>query len=1598
VADRYWVGGTGTWNSTSTTNWAASSGGGTGASVPTAADNVFFDANSNVGTGAFTVTMADSPRVCNDITISGLDGTMTLAGTSIGLTVSGSLSFPATNFTRSYTGTTTFNATTTGKTITTNGVAFAGDVTLNGVGGAWTLGSAFSCGSFTLTLTNGTFDTSTSNYSVTALAFSSNNSNIRTINLNGSTVTLSSSAAAWDMSNSTSATLNAGTSQITCTGSSPDFSGGGLTYYNVSFTSTSATTLAKAILGANTFNNLTVSTLSTAGLNRISFSANQTINGTLTATGSSGNRRMFLSSNTIGTTRTLTCAAIAAMTDVDFRDITIAGAHGTLSGTRLGDCNGNSNITFGAGVNKYWNLAAGGNWSATAWATSSGGTPAATNFPLAQDTVIIENTGLTAGNTITIDASWNIGALDTSTRTNAMTLASGFTNPAFYGNFTYGSGVTPTGTGTYNFFNRSTKTLNSGGKTFTQNVTIDAPGGGIQLITNNLTVDTADTTTLTQGTLDLNNLTLTTGSFSSINSNTRSIAFGTGNISCSGTGSVWGNSTVTGFTTTGTQVVNITSSGSTAITVTNGILSEANSISFNFTGGTYPLTFFQISGNTARNVNFTGYAGTLLATGPTTIYGNLTLSTGMSLTASSSTMTFASTSGTKTITSNGKTMDFPITFNGIGGTWQLQDNMTVGSTRTTTLTNGSIDLFNNTLRTGLFSSAVTNTRSIAFGTGQIALTGNAATVLSVTATNLTSTGTPYWNSTYTGATGTRSFSTTATEAQANSLFNVATSGISGIVIGTAATDAVAITGSFGNVTLTGFTNTLLNTARTIFGNLTLPTGGNLTAGTSTTTFASTSGTETITSNGKTMDFPVTFDGVGGTWQLQDAMTLGATRTCTLTNGTIDLFNNTLSTGIFSSTNSNTRSIAFGTGGITVTTTASGSTVLSMATAINFTFTGTSNISAAMSVTRGFEFGSTSGATTSNRLNINLTSGASPPTFIGSFRQINFTGSTSNPGTQTISCHGFTLASGGTYTSTSFTTVGTGTLTSNGDVIDTLTVNGAGITTTLQDALTTRTGSSSATCTLTQGTLDLNGFTLTTSILSSSTSNTRAIAFGTTGSIVLAASAGQTNLSMATTTNFTFTGTSNISAGMSVTRTFNFGSSSGATASNRLNINLTSGASVPSFVGSFRQINFTGSTSNPGNQIISCHGFTLASGGTYTTTDFTTVGTGTLTYTGKAIDILNINTAGITTTLADAGQNVTTTLTNGTLNLAGFTLTNTTSAATSTGTKNLTFNGGTLVCSAASATAWNNAAPTGFTTTAGTGTGTISMTAATAKTFVGGGSTYNCTLNQGGVGTLTITGANTFNDIANTNATASQITFPASTTTTVNAFTLSGSSGNLVSIRSSSLGTRFTLSKSSGTVNVSYLDIRDSNATGGATWRALATNGNVDSGNNLGWLFVAGNYVDASADVTADATVTGSALRVRLFAGDVSAAAAISAIAFRARLFSGDISANASVEGQAVRVRVASGDITGNAIITGIGNITAGGAANISGFAEVSAYGSATYSFNALVTANADVIANGQIIGEEWGDAATTSSTWTDTTPASSTWQPASQSSNTWLRQ
>lgn len=72
MANRYWVGGTGNWDGSDTSHWATASGGASGASVPTSADDVFFDS----GSGAGTVTITG-------VTANALSITMTQAGITL---------------------------------------------------------------------------------------------------------------------------------------------------------------------------------------------------------------------------------------------------------------------------------------------------------------------------------------------------------------------------------------------------------------------------------------------------------------------------------------------------------------------------------------------------------------------------------------------------------------------------------------------------------------------------------------------------------------------------------------------------------------------------------------------------------------------------------------------------------------------------------------------------------------------------------------------------------------------------------------------------------------------------------------------------------------------------------------------------------------------------------------------------------------------------------------------------------------------------------------------------------------------------------------------------------------------------------------------------------------------------------------------------------------------------------------------------------------------------------------------------------------------------------------------------------------------------
>ena len=625
MADRYWILGAGTWDSTNTANWSDTSGGTGGFSVPTAADNVYFDANSNVGVTAFTVTMANTPRVCNDFTAAGLDGTMTLAGTSIGLTVSGSLTFQATNFTRSYTGTTTFNATTTGKTVTTNGVVLA-TVVFDGVGGGWTLGSAFNITVNTITVTNGTFDTSSSgNYSITAGFLSSSNSNVRTINLNGSTLTFSNSAGI-TMSTTTNLSFNSGTSQINLSNNAPNISSSALTFYNVAFTSATITT--PAITGTNTFNNLTITGRTTVGLSQLSISANQTISGTFTVSaGTASAYRMQISSNTLGTTRTLTCAAVS-LTDTDFRDITIAGAASPASGTRLGDCKGNSGITFSAAKTVYYGQTGSANWGTTgsgSWSATSGGALDATQLPLAQDTAIFPAATYPAsGSTTTINAAYNIGTIDMSLRTsNTMTLANSSTNLIVFGNWINGTGITLSGTAALTFAGRTTQQITSVSKTFTQLITINTLNGSVTL-QDALTQSSTNQTQILNGTLDLNGFTYTVGSTFQTGSGTKNLTFNGGTLVCpAATTTAFNNNVPTGFTTTaGTGTGTISMTAATAKTFVGG------GSTFNCTlnqGGAGALTV--TGSNTFSNITNTVQPASILFTaGTTSTFSNFSLS------------------------------------------------------------------------------------------------------------------------------------------------------------------------------------------------------------------------------------------------------------------------------------------------------------------------------------------------------------------------------------------------------------------------------------------------------------------------------------------------------------------------------------------------------------------------------------------------------------------------------------------------------------------------------------------------------------------------------------------------------------------------------------------------------------------------------------------------------------------------------------------------------------------------------------------------------------------------------------------------------------
>ena len=254
----YWVGGTGNYNDAS--NWSLTTGGAGGAGVPTANDNVFFDANSFSAAGQVVTVIGDASNIAraNNMNWTGATNNPELAGASSqSLYIHGSMTLIS-DMSYTFAGPVYFAATTTEQTITTAGILLDNNsVYFDGVGGEWTLQDSLNTGSQTLYHENGSLITN--NNPLTVSTFRSNNQNTRALTLGSSVMTITSTSSSAFIFRGENFTFDAGTSTIRFTGSGGGLNhhyyyGSGLDFYDMIFEAASGISTAKNQSG--TFNNL----------------------------------------------------------------------------------------------------------------------------------------------------------------------------------------------------------------------------------------------------------------------------------------------------------------------------------------------------------------------------------------------------------------------------------------------------------------------------------------------------------------------------------------------------------------------------------------------------------------------------------------------------------------------------------------------------------------------------------------------------------------------------------------------------------------------------------------------------------------------------------------------------------------------------------------------------------------------------------------------------------------------------------------------------------------------------------------------------------------------------------------------------------------------------------------------------------------------------------------------------------------------------------------------------------------------------------------------------------------------------------------------
>lgn len=402
---RFWVGGTGNWDASTTTHWSDSSGGAGGQSVPDTDDDVTFDLHGNEATDeAYTVTITATANCANlDISFTGTTK-VTLAGNS-GLNIYGSLNFSGgtAQVTNNFTGAITMKQASGTQDMTFNGVPIKGHF-------------AFSASSTTFRLLDG-------------------------LTMAGSGKNLTRA----------SGTFNANSQTVTMAGSGTNGINGGFTgsssFYNLTITGSAVKT---DVINFN--DNITIT-------GTLTINGNSAINRILITSDT------FKTARTItAATVSVTNADFRDITGAGAGSWNLSAITGGS-----GNCGGCTNITFTTADDWYYHEAETGanNFSTIGkWFTATnGGGSVATYPPLPQDTAHFDINSFDSGSKTVAQDMPRIGSIDFTGATNTPTLNINSVAFSCYGSITLISGMNLTvGDNTITMYAVSASTITTAGK------------------------------------------------------------------------------------------------------------------------------------------------------------------------------------------------------------------------------------------------------------------------------------------------------------------------------------------------------------------------------------------------------------------------------------------------------------------------------------------------------------------------------------------------------------------------------------------------------------------------------------------------------------------------------------------------------------------------------------------------------------------------------------------------------------------------------------------------------------------------------------------------------------------------------------------------------------------------------------------------------------------------------------------------------------------------------------------------------------------------------------------------------------------------------